>query len=292
MEHVEGMIFDIQRYSLHDGPGLRTNVFFKGCPLRCAWCANPESLDAQPEVMLSAQQCINCGQFGAACPAGWKTESTEEYRRRAALCPTGAIRWIGERRTAGDVLQEVLRDAPFYGDDGGLTLTGGEPTMQPEFAEALLRLAKAAAISTAMETCGHASWNVLARLLPFIDDLLFDLKHVDPERHRELTGVDNRLILSNLRLLVKIGAPVTIRIPLIPGANTDAESLHAIGKFLKELDGWINGIELLPYHTFGKPKYAALGRDYPWNAHSRLTDQQLADIVRLTESYGRRVEVR
>ena len=203
LEQVQGVIFDIQRYSLHDGPGLRTNVFLSGCPLRCGWCSNPESQKLQPEIALFARNCIACGQFGEACPGSWQedlqdgwTKALEEkYNARSTLCPTEAIRWIGARRTAADVMQEVLRDLPFYEDGGGMTLTGGEPTMQPRMAEALLRLAKADGISTAMETCGFTQWKVFEYLLPYLDHILFDLKHVDSDIHRAFTGVDNEQIL-------------------------------------------------------------------------------------------------
>ncbi|MCP4398244.1 MAG: radical SAM protein, partial [bacterium] len=151
LEAVEGIIFDLQRYSVHDGPGLRTDVFFKGCPLRCGWCSNPESQSLQPEPALFANQCIHCDQFREACPLHWENEHKngwnqgleKKYRERVKLCPTGAIRRIGERRTAAEVIAEVLRDLPFYEAGGGMTLTGGDPTMQPDMAEALLRLAKA-----------------------------------------------------------------------------------------------------------------------------------------------------
>ncbi len=291
---VEGVVFDIQRYSLHDGPGLRTNVFLKGCPLRCAWCANPESQQIQPELALFANNCIACGQFPTACPlgwgdsseGGWTEELTKEYSARAAACPVSAMRWIGQRRTAGDVMQEVLRDAPFYEDGGGLTLTGGEPTMQPHLAEAVLRLAKADYLSTAMETCGHTQWFVLEQLLPYLDHILFDLKHVDGEHHRVYTGVGNGLILSNLRRLAALNAPLTIRVPLIPGFNASAEGVGAIAEFVSGLAGSIKGIDLLPYHTLGKAKYKALGRDYPWEENSRLTDEEVAGLIRVVESYG------
>jgi pyruvate formate lyase activating enzyme len=291
---VEGVVFDIQRYSLHDGPGLRTNVFLKGCPLRCAWCANPESQQIQPELALFANNCIACDQFSTTCPLGWGARSeggwteelAQEYGARAAVCPANAMRWIGERRTAGDVMQEVLRDAPFYEDGGGLTLTGGEPTMQPHMAEAILRLAKADAISTAMETCGHTQWFVLEQLLPYLDHILFDLKHIDGELHRRYTGVGNDLILSNLRRLAALDAPLTIRVPLIPGFNASAESVGAIAEFVSGLSSSIKGVDLLPYHALGKAKYKALGRAYPWEENSRLTDEEVAELVEVVESYG------
>ncbi len=296
---VEGVTFDIQRYSLHDGPGLRTNVFLKGCPLRCAWCANPESQQIQPELALFAGNCITCGQFSTACPlgwgargeGGWTEEMTKEYSARAAACPVNAMRWIGERRAAGDVIQEVLRDAPFYEDGGGLTLTGGEPTMQPRMAEAILRLAKADYLSTALETCGHTQWFVLEQLLPYLDHILFDLKHVDGELHRVYTGMGNGLILSNLRRLAALNAPLTVRVPLIPGFNASAESMGAIAEFVSGLAGSIKGVDLLPYHALGKAKYKALGRAYPWEENSRLTDEEVAGLVRVVESYGLTVAV-
>lgn len=298
LEQVEGIVFDIQRYSLHDGPGLRTNVFLKGCPLRCHWCANPESQQLQPELALFAHNCITCGQFPAACPlgwgaragSGWTQELAAQYSDRAEVCPTGAIRWIGQRRTAGEVMQEVLRDAAFYEDGGGLTLTGGEPTMQPGLAEALLRLAKAEYLTTAIETCGQTTWAVWDRLLPYLDTILFDLKHVDGETHRAFTGAGNDLILANLRRLAELGAPVTVRVPLIPGFNADPASLGAIAEFVRELGG-PNRLDLLPYHTLGQAKYAALGREYPHASQAHLAEAEVAELARLVESYGLAVTV-
>ena len=299
LERVEGIIFDVQRYSLHDGPGLRTNVFLKGCPLCCQWCANPESQNLQPELALFSHNCIACGQFEEACPlcfgdrndSGWAKEFIEEFDARAKICPTGAIHWIGERRTAGDVITEVLRDAPFYEDGGGMTLTGGEATMQPEMAEALLRLAKAEYVSTALETCGHTQWAVLERLLPYLDDILYDLKHVDSDIHRTFTGLGNELILSNLQRLVALGAPVTIRVPLIPGFNVSTETVRAMIEFVLTLDGPVKSVDLLPYHTLGKAKYKALGREYPWQDHGRLTEAEVAALAEIVESCGLPVSI-
>lgn len=289
LEQVEGIVFDIQRYSLHDGPGLRTNVFLKGCPLRCGWCANPESQQMAPQLALFAHNCIRCGQFADPCPmrqpedngSGWPQSVAAQFSERARLCPTGAIHWIGRRRTAGEVIREVLRDAPFYEDGGGMTLTGGEPTMQPHLAEALLRLAKAEYISTAMETCGHTRWAVLERLAPYLDHILFDLKHVNNAAHRAFTGLGNEQILQNLRRLVALNAAVAIRIPLIPGFNASEPDLKAIAGFILSLNGAVTSVDLLPYHTLGRAKYRALGREYPWQHHNRLapeTVESLADV--------------
>jgi pyruvate formate lyase activating enzyme len=299
LERVEGVIFDVQRYSLHDGPGLRTNVFIKGCSLRCEWCANPESHQVQPELALFANRCITCGQFPESCPAGWtrwadralSQQALREYGIRAAMCPTGAMRWLGERRTAGEIIADVLRDAPFYLGNGGLTLTGGEPTVQPHLAEALLRLAKAEYLSTAMETCGHTHWAVLEQLLPYLDHVLYDLKHVDNELHRRHTGVGNELILSNLRRLAALRVPLTIRVPLIPGCNASPESMRAIAGFVRQLQGPIGSIDLLPYHTLGKAKYTALGRDYAWEERPRLRETDVEELVEIVEECGLRVNI-
>lgn len=292
-EAVRGIVFNVQRYSLHDGPGVRTNVFLKGCPLRCQWCANPESQQLQPELALSEHNCIACGQFETACTACWAARKPVQpnvsepweldLAERVEICPTGALHWIGAWRTAGDVMQEVRRDRPFYGDGGGMTITGGEPTMQPAMCEALLQLARDEGIATAMETCGHTQWAVFERLAPLLDTVLFDLKHVDPAIHRQYTGMDNALILDNLRRLVAMGVRVRVRVPLIPGFNAAPEHVSAIAEYVQQLPGPVAGLDLLPYHALGRAKYAALGRDYPWQSHSRLpasTIEAFAAIIR------------
>lgn len=296
LENIEGVVFNVQRFSVHDGPGLRTDVFLKGCPLRCAWCANPESHRFQPELGLSAQQCICCGQFGDVCADNWSHGAVTELEKkkfaaRAESCPGGALRWLGERRTAIDVIAEVLRDRPFYPGGGGITLTGGEPTAQPEFSEALLRLAKAEGLSTAMETCGHTRWKVFERLLPHLDLLLFELKHLDAEVHWRCTGADNSLIIHNLLRLAKVGAPVTVRVPLIPGFNADRQSLAAIAQFLRDQPGFKKRVSLLPYHTLGKAKYAALGRPYPWNTHNALAAEEVQNFAQIFRDHGLEVSI-
>ncbi len=289
LEDVEGVVFNVQHFSVHDGPGIRTNVFFKGCPLRCAWCCNPESHRFQPELALSSQQCIRCGQFGDICTDEWSHGAVTQSQRdkfgpRTEVCPGGAMRWLGTRRTAGDVVNEVLRDTPFYTGGGGMTLTGGEPTAQPNFAEALLRLAKRAGLSTAMETCGHTRWKVFERLLPHLDLVLFDLKHMDPEVHLKWTGVDNEVILSNLRHMAEVKAPVTVRVPLIPGFNADEKSLAAIAHFVAGLPGLEKRLSLLPYHAMGKAKYASLGLPYRMDGEDMLSPERVQELTRTLEA--------
>lgn len=291
MEAVRGIVFDVQRMSMHDGPGVRTNVFLKGCPLRCQWCANPESQQLQPQLILHAANCINCGMFAEPCNACAASQIALEYAQRVETCPTGALHWAGEWRTAGQVMAEVRRDRPFYGENGGMTLSGGEPAMQPAMAEALLWLAKDEGIATAMETSGYTQWPVLERLLPWLDLFLFDVKHVDSAVHRQYTGVDNALILDNLRRLVEAGANVRVRVPLIPGFNATAEDIAAIGDFVRGLPGPVAGVDLLPYHALGKAKYAALGRSYPWEGHARLADTEVAACVSAMRSHDLPVTV-
>ncbi len=278
-EAVRGIVFDVQRMSMHDGPGVRTNVFLKGCPLRCGWCANPESQQPQPQLTIQAANCIDCGLFAQAC-----TLCTDNLAARVDLCPTGALHWVGESRTAGEVMAEVRRDRPFYGESGGLTLTGGEPTMQPAMCEALLRLARQEGIATAMETCGHTQWAVFARLLPWLDMVLFDVKHVDAAVHQRFTGFDNRLILDNLHRLTGAGASVRVRIPLIPGFNAQPDVIAAIAALVQQLPGPVAGVDLLPYHTLGRAKYKALGRAYTWEEHARLDEAEIAGYAALLRS--------
>ena len=218
-------------------------------------------------------------------------ETTDKYAPRTNACPTGAVRWIGERRTAGDVMKAVRRDMPFYGENGGLTLTGGEPTFQPRMAEALARLAKAEGLSVTMETAGHTRWKIFDRLLPYLDLILFDVKHIDPVKHKQHTGIDNELILGNLAKLAENDAPVRVRIPLIPGFNADAVELHMIAQHLMRIDGLEKSVGLLPYHTLGRAKYQALGREYDWAEQGRLNDVDIQSFVSIFESYGIAVSI-
>lgn len=299
LEGVSGIVFDVQRYSLHDGPGLRTDVFLKGCPLHCGWCANPESQQRRPELAFFAHNCIECGLFEPSCsvlvsePDGRQVTagSSAEIEQRMAVCPTGAIRWIGGQRTAGDVIREALHDLPFYGDSGGITLTGGEPTMQPTFCEALLRLARHHHITTTMETCGHTQWASFQSLLPYLDHVLFDVKHLDPEAHRQFTGMDNVLILDNLRRLLAKRRSVVVRVPLIPGFNAEPQTVMDIAAFVHHIAGDRPRIDLLPYHTLARPKYRALGRDYSWEGYSPPSEGEVAALAEQVRALGFRVSV-
>jgi pyruvate formate lyase activating enzyme len=301
LERVEGTVFDVQRYSLDDGPGLRTAVFFKGCPLRCAWCSNPESQQVRPELLLFAASCLACGACVETCAAEGRTLAGDhiEWDRRVCTrcgecvrsCPAQATTWTGRRQPAGEILSEVLRDAAFYEDGGGLTLTGGEPLLQPAFAEALLRLAKAKHLDTAIETTGNAPWETFESLFPYLDLWLFDLKHMDSHAHHNWTGLGNELILSNLRKLAALGAPICVRMPLIPGVNVSDDNLRRTAEFVAQLGPAVRSLDLLPYHKLARAKYEALGRGGKWWDAELIPDDQVQSAAKLIRSYNLTVRI-
>ena len=298
-----GQVFDIQRFSIHDGPGIRTIVFLKGCPMGCWWCSNPESQRPDPEMMWYASRCLHCGLCVETCPQGamaWGggagkapgnpgrlPEVTIDHdmagpvleRVRcnacggcAKRCPSGALRLVGETRSVEDVLRLVARDQPFYrATSGGMTISGGEPMLQPAFILSLLEAAHRSGISTVLETAGFCAGDELLQVARLCEVVMFDLKHCDPGVHRRLTGVGNEKILENLRLLVGSGVAVRVRIPLINGLTATRENIRGISVILRDL--WPAGrrargavrphVELMPYHALGSGKYAALGRAYP-----------------------------
>jgi len=274
---MTGIVFNMQKYSVHDGAGIRTMVFLKGCPLRCAWCSNPESQRLQPERGYNRYTCLSpsvCGHCIPACPAGCIFEIEDLLAidhqhctgclRCADACPTKAMCVYGQRLDVDGVLEAVEQDAVFYArSGGGMTLSGGEAMYQPDFTVALLREARRRHINTVMETCGHCDGDALVEACRHIDGLLFDIKHLSTERHRQGTGVGNERILANfLRICAEFPAlPITARTPVVPGFNDNEDDIRAIARFLPKRANLVH--ELLPYHRMGQPKYEFLGRAFP-----------------------------
>ena len=265
-----GRIFDLQRFSLHDGPGIRTTVFLKGCPLRCRWCHNPESQAPGPELSVDAARCIDCAVCVPACPHGSHrlVEGRHSLQRETCtacgICTTScthdALRVIGRDATAAEVLSTAVRDLAYYQrSGGGLTVSGGEPLAQPAFTYELCAGAKAAGLHTAVETSGHAGASVVELLLPVVDLWLFDWKCSDPGRHRDLTGVGHDLIRATLARLAAAGAAIVLRCPIIPGLNDDSDHLDGIAAVAREAG--VRHVELMAYHDLGLAKAGRIGRE-------------------------------
>jgi len=270
-----GLVFNIMRFALHDGPGIRTTVFLKGCPLRCWWCHNPESQSAASEIIYFEERCSHCGECVRACPhgalalvdAGERGEQGGRLVHDAALCqrcgecvracPAGARQLAGRWMTVPEVVREVAKDQVFFDQSGGgVTLSGGEPLLQPEFVEALLAALRARRLRTALDTCGLAQPEVLERVRPLVDLFLYDLKLMDRAGHLKYTGVKNEQILRNLELLAEAGSAVVVRLPVIPGVNDDGDNLDTIAGFMTAHG--LRDIDLLPYHRSGSDKYQRL----------------------------------
>ena len=266
-------VFNIQRFSLNDGPGIRTVVFVKGCPLSCLWCHNPESKSRERSLLYDKKACILCGGCAAACPSGCHTledgvhimlrSECSVCGKCADACPSTALEICGSEMSAEQALAEVKKDSIFYETSGGgVTVSGGEPLYSFDFTYELLSLARASGLHTAMETSGFAPEERIRKAAEVCDLFLYDYKETDPDLHREFCGVDNRLILSNLRLLDSLGARVILRCPIIPGKNDREEHFDGIGAISRELS-CIEAVEVEPYHPLGESKADSLGADYP-----------------------------
>jgi len=299
MEAETGTIFDVKHFAVHDGPGIRTTIFLKGCPLRCLWCHSPESQSPRPEVAYYPNLCIGCGACVEACPNGAQTLGTPKILRElctgvgrcAEECYAGATVIYGREASVGEMLGEVDKDRLLYETSGGgVTLSGGEPAMQPGFASALLGALKARGYHTALDTCGHAAWRILERVITDADLVLYDLKHMDTLIHRELTGVPSELIQSNLRRVAESGKTLVVRVPVVPGHNDSPENFAAMAGFLGGLQG-VEAVELLPYHNLGSPKYVALGREYPLEGLRSPEPEELGELASLLEAEGLRIVI-
>jgi pyruvate formate lyase activating enzyme len=295
-----GLVFLIQRYSLQDGPGLRTTVFMKGCPLQCQWCQNPESWQPYPELMSHDSKCKSLGRCVDVCPVGAITLNQHEDRKIdrdkcdlcfkcVDACPTKALNKVGEYITIEDTLAEIERDELFYQrSGGGVTISGGEPLLQWKFVSSLLKAIKQRHLHTALDTCGYAHWPTLERVLEHVDLVLYDIKHMNPGLHIEATGKSNRLILNNLRKIPS-RTRIWLRMPLIPGFNDSEDNLTKLCRLGREIEA--EKVSILPYHKLAKEKYRQLGRQYTMSHIKTPSKKRLQQVKELIESYGLQVTI-
>ena len=292
---MKGIIFDIQNYAIYDGPGIRTIIFLKGCPLTCIWCQNPESQELNPQLSYFSEKCIGCGTCVAVCPNDALQLIDKKVIRDKDkctvcgqcinACPQNVRDIIGKYVSVEELIELVVRDKPFYDNSGGgVTISGGEPTVQLEFLLNLLGALKNEKIHTAIETCGYFNDDIIPKLVNLVDLFLFDIKHIDSNRHRNYTGVSNEKILTNFRtILSKVGNERIIpRIPLIPSVNTDEKVINKIGEFLRGAN--YNGpIHLMPYNKLARTKYEKIGRAELYRDMGDLTEEMIKQIIETLE---------
>lgn len=299
---MKATVFDIERYALYDGPGIRTVVFFKGCPLRCAWCANPESQSPAPQFAFWPERCIGCGGCIQSCPVGALSVRDGRIARELSVCthcaacveqcPAEAMQLFGKTMRLAEVMEEILRDEAFYRTSGGgVTFSGGEALLHADFVSELARQCRGRGIHTCMETSGYAAWKQFAKLLPYIDCFLYDIKQTNAALHRQYTGRDNAQILKNLEQLAQSGASVTVRLPVIPGCNDQMENFQSIVQFLRERAPAIRQVDLLPYHRLGRGKYDRLQIPYTLDQLEPPPASVMQQYKRFFEEAGFQVRV-
>ena len=294
MSELTGTIFETKRFAVHDGRGLRTTLFLKGCPLRCPWCQNPEGLEMAPVLWYVPNECLRCGTCAAACPEkALRVDERVHMNRQActmcgaceAACPAGALQQKGRRVSARQAAQELLRDRVFFGEDGGVTLSGGEVLLQWRFAAQVLQLCKEEGASTAIESCLHGPREAVDAMLAVTDHFMVDVKILDEAVHKQVMGVSNRLILDNLAYLISRGADVLVRTPLIPGYTATQENIREIARYLKNLDPQIR-YELLNFNPLCRSKYEALEWTYPVTQTKALTAGEMEGFYKILEEEG------
>jgi pyruvate formate lyase activating enzyme len=310
---MRGYVFNIQRFSLHDGPGIRTTVFLKGCSLRCAWCHNPEGLHRQPEIQFTPSRCLGDMDCVRVCHQGAHefVDGKHLFIRELCsvcgdcvdVCVTNALELTAREMTVEQVMLEVLADRAFYErSKGGVTLSGGDPLVQRAFSQAILEQCKAENIHTGLETTGNAPWEHLESLLPFVDLVMMDIKLMDEEKHKQFTGVSNIRILENARKLTERGTTLIFRLPIIPEVSDDIESVQSVAFFIHEIIQASQKIgkytheqpylELLPFHRLAEGKYASLGKEYPMKGVQPPTTEQMVSLAQAGERCGIKVRIR
>ncbi|HEY5561193.1 MAG TPA: glycyl-radical enzyme activating protein [Clostridiaceae bacterium] len=297
---VKGRIFDIKFFAIHDGPGIRTTIFLKGCPLKCIWCHNPEGISPKEEIAYITKKCVGCGVCFKVCPNGVYGVSeagTRIFQRDKCKmclscidsCYPQALMLYGKEVTVAEVMEKVLQDSDFYKtSNGGITLSGGEPLTQAEFSAELLKGCIDKGIHTAVDTCGYVRWESFEAVLPYTKMFLYDFKHIDDEAHIKYTGVSNQLIIENLVKLGSRGVPIEIRIPVIPGINDNAEYAKRTGELLGRIPA-ITAVRLLKYHNLAKSKYISLGKPERMPETSDNQSAKIDEYASFLEQYGLKV---
>lgn len=298
---ITGNVFNIQGYCIHDGPGIRTNIFLKGCPLKCLWCQNPESQVMKPEVIYYADRCVTCGKCMAACSKGAIAANGQKMVTDKSICDccgdcvqvckAEARSVIGEKISVSQIYEKIVKDKIFYDSSGGgITITGGEPLAQPAFSAAILQECKKNGIHTAIETCGCARWEDIEKVMQYTDLVLYDIKQMDSDEHKRCTGKSNERILQNLtRISKELQKPVIVRIPIVPGYNDSEENMHETGQFVKNGVPTCMEVNLLPYHSMGEAKREQMGKE-PNDFKSRTpSEEELVKLKDIIASYGLKV---
>jgi pyruvate formate lyase activating enzyme len=299
---TEGIIFDIKKYAIHDGPGIRTTVFFKGCPLACRWCHNPEGITVASQRIYRQERCVSCGECIQVCPQKVITRTADGIIRDPARCdlcqtcaehcPSEAVEFVGHKVTVDEVIRQIEKDTAFYDQSGGgVTLSGGEPLMQPDFLMELLEACSDLDLHRTVDTTGYADAELLLQVAQKTDLFLYDLKIMDVTKHRDFTGVSNQLILDNLKMLSENKARIQVRIPIIPGINTNADNIHHTADFVATLPG-VEHISVLPFHNSARGKYRRLGMECMSADMQSPSNEHLNRIAGWLQQSGLQVKIR